>query len=747
METREFSERLRELREKTGLSQGELADKVGVNFTYLSKIESGVKPPPSEQVILRLAEVLDADRDELMTLAGKVPSDIAKILKNRDALQLLKSGHTQKKIGPANGKESFNIRLRELRKQAGLSQRELADKIGINFTYLSKIESGALPPPSEQVILRLAKVLNADKDELLTLAGKIPSDVVQMLKNREALQLLRSGHTQKKMKAATKKEGISMMKNLVNYKMLFRMAIPILLVCAVAATLWFTSPVPVRALTIAITGPAGAPLTTSGTLGSTYTFSVTVTIEEATDVLPVHHIDLEIYNVDDPTTYIATCSSLPIPGTGEATDSKSYTSEDTGGGGAVTASVESEYGWGWASANRYGYGYRDPDGMGYHQFGTNFGYGYLPDGFRGETGITYTITWTSPSSWPEGAYRIKTLVYGDASLKFSGTSDPFTLEAAGGAPRGGAAIPRPAEPGVTDVSDVVTDEGVFTQDVVTESDDGRVELDIDEGTVGETAEGEPLSEITVTEMEDPPAPPEDAEVVDEEGNAVASQKDVTVIGLTYDLGPDGATFDPPITLTFTYDPDEVPEGDTLVIAIWDETIGEAGAWVTLETTVDPVTHTVTALVDHFTAFTILGYVPPEVPVAVEEIAELEARISELEAQVTAAQADYDTATSGVAAAEALVASAQADYDTATSNAAAAQAQITSAQANYDTATSDVAAAQAQVASAQSDLTKAQERVDELEAERGIAWWVWLIVGLAVVAIGVISWLVVRRQTA
>ena len=742
METREFSERLRELREKAGLSQGELADKVGVNFTYLSKIESGVKPPPSEQVILRLAEVLDADRDELMTLAGKVPSDIAKILKNRDALQLLRSGHTQKRIRPANGKESFNIRLRELRKQAGLSQRELSDKIGVNFTYLSKIESGALPPPSEQVIHRLAKALNADKDELLTLAGKIPSDVVQMLKNREALQLLRSGHTQKKMKAATKEEGISMMRNLVNYKMLFRMAIPILLVCAVAATLWFTSPVPVRALTIEFSDLS------SGTLGSTYTFTVIVTIEEATDVLPVHHIDLEIYNVDSP-TYIARCSSLPIPGTGYATDSKSYSSAETGGG-AVTASVASEYGWAWKSGTRYGYGYRDPEGMGEHKpLSGPWGYGYGYNSFQGETGITYTITWTSPSGWPEGAYRIKTLVYGDASLKFSGTSDSFTLEAAGLAPPGGQAIPRPAEPGVSDVSDVVTDEGVFTEDVTAESEDGKVELDIDEGTVGETAEGEPLSEITVTEMEDPPAPPEDAEVVDEEGNAVASYEDVTVIGLTYDLGPDGATFDPPITLTFTYDPDEVPEGDTLVIAIWDETVGEAGAWVTLETTVDPVTHTVTALVDHFTAFTILGYVPPEeeVPVAVEEIAELEASISELEAQVTALQADYDTATSNVAAAEALVASAQADYDTATSGVAVAQAQITSAQADYDTATSDITAAQAQVASAQSDLTKAQERVDELEAERGIAWWVWLIVGLAVVAIGVISWLVVRRQTA
>ena len=34
------------------------------------------------------------------------------------------------------GKE-FGSRLRELREEAGLSQRELADRVEINFTYLS----------------------------------------------------------------------------------------------------------------------------------------------------------------------------------------------------------------------------------------------------------------------------------------------------------------------------------------------------------------------------------------------------------------------------------------------------------------------------------------------------------------------------------------------------------------------------------------------------------------------------------
>jgi hypothetical protein len=85
--------------------------------------------------------------------------------------------------------------------------------------------------------------------------------------------------------------------------------------------------------------------------------------------------------------------------------------------------------------------------------------------------------------------------------------------------------------------------------------------------------------------------------------------DTAVIGLTYDLGPDGATFDPAITITVAYDPDDIPEGvneEDLVLAYWD-----GDDWVVLEgSTVDPVTNTITAPVSHFTAFTVIAYSAP-----------------------------------------------------------------------------------------------------------------------------------------
>jgi transcriptional regulator with XRE-family HTH domain len=74
----------------------------------------------------------------------------------------------------------FGTRLRQLR-VGKFNQRSLADKVGIDFTYLSKIENGKMPPPSEEVIVKLANALEADADELLQLAKKVPEDIKTMI--------------------------------------------------------------------------------------------------------------------------------------------------------------------------------------------------------------------------------------------------------------------------------------------------------------------------------------------------------------------------------------------------------------------------------------------------------------------------------------------------------------------------------------------------------------------------------------
>jgi HTH-type transcriptional regulator, competence development regulator len=73
---------------------------------------------------------------------------------------------------------SFGGRLRELRQQRGLKLRALASPVGVDFTYLSKIENGPVPyAPAPDIIRALAKELGADALDLLDLANKVPGSL------------------------------------------------------------------------------------------------------------------------------------------------------------------------------------------------------------------------------------------------------------------------------------------------------------------------------------------------------------------------------------------------------------------------------------------------------------------------------------------------------------------------------------------------------------------------------------------
>jgi len=76
---------------------------------------------------------------------------------------------------------SFGKRIKELRLQQRLTQRELATKVAIDVGYVSKIEADKVPPPSEKVIAGLAAALGADKDELMILAGRAPQDLAPII--------------------------------------------------------------------------------------------------------------------------------------------------------------------------------------------------------------------------------------------------------------------------------------------------------------------------------------------------------------------------------------------------------------------------------------------------------------------------------------------------------------------------------------------------------------------------------------
>lgn len=85
-------------------------------------------------------------------------------------------------------------RLKARRLELNLTLRELAKKVKVDFTYLSKIENDKTDhPPSEDLLRRLANDLDDDPEELILLSGQIPQHLRdEMTKSDSAVQFFRS---------------------------------------------------------------------------------------------------------------------------------------------------------------------------------------------------------------------------------------------------------------------------------------------------------------------------------------------------------------------------------------------------------------------------------------------------------------------------------------------------------------------------------------------------------------------------
>lgn len=80
-------------------------------------------------------------------------------------------------------KDDFGKLIRQARKEQKYSQRELAKLLKIDFTYLSKLENNRADyAPKEEVIRGLARHLKLDEEELIFLAGRIPQQEEELLK-------------------------------------------------------------------------------------------------------------------------------------------------------------------------------------------------------------------------------------------------------------------------------------------------------------------------------------------------------------------------------------------------------------------------------------------------------------------------------------------------------------------------------------------------------------------------------------
>ena len=109
----EFGRRLRVARKRAGLSQAEVATRLGIGQSYVSRVERGA------QNISLLAGVKFAQ-----VLGYEFSTDFSPPKpRARDGIP-------------------FGRHLREAREQAGLSQAEVARRLGMTQSYVSRVERG-----------------------------------------------------------------------------------------------------------------------------------------------------------------------------------------------------------------------------------------------------------------------------------------------------------------------------------------------------------------------------------------------------------------------------------------------------------------------------------------------------------------------------------------------------------------------------------------------------------------------------
>jgi beta propeller repeat protein len=129
--------------------------------------------------------------------------------------------------------------------------------------------------------------------------------------------------------------------------------------------------------------------------------------------------------------------------------------------------------------------------------------------------------------------------------------------------------------------------GVVTQATLLRSTDGLAAITLAEGVVAKDAGGNPLTGLSMKAIPAGSLP------------AVPAGSAFRFAGMAYDLGPGGATFSPPVNLTFT-----LPQARTGVDYTVKSFDGTSGTWQDLPTSFDAATGVVTVQVPHLCPFAL-----------------------------------------------------------------------------------------------------------------------------------------------
>ncbi len=130
--------RTKDLRIARGLTAAELAERSGLGYRTVRRVERSLVRRPHPQTLRRLAEALGVELEELTRLMSEAPQD-------------------------PNRRGSI---LRDLRVASGMSRLQLARRAGISRSFLSELESGK-HEAGPSTVRKLAEALGVHPLELV----------------------------------------------------------------------------------------------------------------------------------------------------------------------------------------------------------------------------------------------------------------------------------------------------------------------------------------------------------------------------------------------------------------------------------------------------------------------------------------------------------------------------------------------------------------------------------------------------
>jgi sugar lactone lactonase YvrE len=135
----------------------------------------------------------------------------------------------------------------------------------------------------------------------------------------------------------------------------------------------------------------------------------------------------------------------------------------------------------------------------------------------------------------------------------------------------------------------VSSTGQIDDNAVAFSPDRKISILLPRGT-SIMAGNNPPADLTIAPANSSPLPPVDKKI----------------IGIPYQCLPDGTIFQPPVDLTWGYDPTQLPEGTdetSIQLVFYNEA---ARNWEIIPGTVDVVNHTMKAKISHFTIYAMMA---------------------------------------------------------------------------------------------------------------------------------------------